>query len=133
MLQRRRKGAIVAAHGQHVEGRIGIVQMALKQLARQGIANRAREHKAAKTSDLSVVLSGKERTQPMPNISKRMWDVAEWTSSKRPTKPASYHVAESYWADLTDATKRQRGTLGAVGTPRTSLPQASRGTAGNCP
>ena len=71
-----RTGAFVAAHGQHVEGRIGVVPMALRQLARQGIANFARERKPATASNLAVVLSRKGHTWPLLDTGKRRWDLA---------------------------------------------------------
>ncbi len=67
MLQRQQAGAIVAARGQIVEGAVSMVQMALEQLASQGIVQLDEERKAAMVSNLLVVLCGDKGTQPVLN------------------------------------------------------------------
>ena len=67
MLQRQQAGAIIAARSQIVEGAVGMVQMALKQLASQCIVDLDEERKAAMVSNLLVVLCGDKGTQPVLN------------------------------------------------------------------
>jgi regulator of protease activity HflC (stomatin/prohibitin superfamily) len=67
MLQRQQAGAIIAARTKIVEGAVGMVQMALDQLARDGIVVLDEERKAAMVSNLLVVLCGERATQPVVN------------------------------------------------------------------
>ena len=67
MLQRQQAGAIIAARSRIVEGAVGMVQMALKQLASQDIVELDEERKAAMVSNLLVVLCGDKGTQPVLN------------------------------------------------------------------
>ena len=67
MLQRQQAGAIIAARSQIVEGAVGMVQMALQQLASQDIVDLDEERKAAMVSNLLVVLCGDKGTQPVLN------------------------------------------------------------------
>ncbi len=67
MLQRQQAGAIIAARQKIVEGAVGMVEMALDQLSRQGIVELDEERKAAMVSNLLVVLCGERATQPIIN------------------------------------------------------------------
>ena len=67
MLQRQQAGAIIAARSRIVEGAVGMVQMALEQLASQDILELDEERKAAMVSNLLVVLCGDKSTQPVLN------------------------------------------------------------------
>ena len=67
MLQRQQAGAIIAARKQIVEGAVGMVQMALEQLAADDIVELDEERKAAMVSNLLVVLCGDRSTQPVVN------------------------------------------------------------------
>ena len=67
MLQRQQAGAIIAARSRIVEGAVGMVQMALEQLASQDIIALDEERKAAMVSNLLVVLCGDKSTQPVLN------------------------------------------------------------------
>jgi len=67
MLQRQQAGAIIAARKQIVEGAVGMVQMALDHLSRDGIVELDEEKKAAMVSNLLVVLCGDRNTQPVIN------------------------------------------------------------------
>ena len=67
MLQRQQAGAIIAARSRIVEGAVGMVQMALEQLASQGIIELDEERRAAMVSNLLVVLCGDKSTQPVLN------------------------------------------------------------------
>jgi regulator of protease activity HflC (stomatin/prohibitin superfamily) len=67
MLQRQQAGAIIAARTRIVEGAVGMVQMALEQLAKNQIVELDTERKAAMVSNLLVVLCGERGTQPVLN------------------------------------------------------------------
>ena len=67
MLQRQQAQAVVAARTQIVEGAVGMVDMALKHLARDGIIELDEERKAAMVSNLLVVLCSDRHTQPVIN------------------------------------------------------------------
>lgn len=67
MLQRQQAGTIIAARSRIVEGAVGMVQMALEQLASQDIIELDEERKAAMVSNLLVVLCGDKSTQPVLN------------------------------------------------------------------
>lgn len=67
MLQRQQAGAIIAARTRIVEGAVGMVHMALEQLAAKGMVQLDDERKAAMVSNLLVVLCGERGTQPVVN------------------------------------------------------------------
>lgn len=67
MLQRQQATAIVAARSKIVEGAVGMVEMALKQLSRKKIIELDEEKKAAMVSNLLVVLCGDRNAQPVLN------------------------------------------------------------------
>jgi hypothetical protein len=65
MLQRQQAGAIIAARRLIVEGAVGMVEMALEQLAQKGVVCLDEERKAAMVSNLLVVLCGEKAAQPI--------------------------------------------------------------------
>jgi regulator of protease activity HflC (stomatin/prohibitin superfamily) len=67
MLRRQQAGAVVAARQLIVEGAVGMVEMALEQLARKKIIELDAERKAAMVSNLLVVLCGESSSQPVIN------------------------------------------------------------------
>jgi SPFH domain / Band 7 family len=67
MLRRQQAGAVVAARQRIVEGAVGMVQLALDQLAEQEVVDLDEERKAAMVSNLLVVLCGDKSTQPIIN------------------------------------------------------------------
>ncbi len=67
MLKRQQAQAVVAARMQIVDGAVGMVEMALKQLERDGIVDLDEERKAAMVSNLLVVLCGEENARPVVN------------------------------------------------------------------
>ena len=67
MLQRQQAAAIVAARQKIVEGAVGMVEMALKKIAENGMAQFDEERKAAMVSILMVVLCGERAAQPIIN------------------------------------------------------------------
>lgn len=67
MLQRQQASAIVAARTKIVEGAVGMVEMALEQLAMKEVVHLDEERKAAMVSNLLVVLCGERSTQPIVN------------------------------------------------------------------
>lgn len=67
MLQRQQASAVVAARSQIVEGAVGMVEMALDHLKRDGIIELDEERKAAMVSNLLVVLCSDRHTQPVVN------------------------------------------------------------------
>jgi regulator of protease activity HflC (stomatin/prohibitin superfamily) len=67
MLRRQQAGAIVAARQLIVEGAVGMVEMALEQLAKKNIIELDHERKAAMVSNLLVVLCGETACQPVIN------------------------------------------------------------------
>lgn len=67
MLRRQQASAIIAARRQIVEGAVGMVDMALEQLARDEVVELDEERKAAMVSNLLVVLCGEEGAQPVLN------------------------------------------------------------------
>jgi regulator of protease activity HflC (stomatin/prohibitin superfamily) len=67
MLQRQQAGAIIAARTRIVEGAVGMVELALAQLARNKIVDLDEDRKAAMVSNLLVVLCGDRSTQPVIN------------------------------------------------------------------
>ncbi|CAM4204415.1 SPFH domain-containing protein [Deinococcus marmoris] len=67
MLQRQQASAIIAARAQIVQGAVGMVQMALRELAEQNIVELDEERKAQMVSNLLVVLTSERGTQPIVN------------------------------------------------------------------
>ena len=67
MLQRQQAAAVVAARSRIVEGAVGMVQMALSELSRQGVVELDEERRAAMVSNLLVVLCGDSRATPVVN------------------------------------------------------------------
>ncbi len=67
MLQRQQAQAVVAARQKIVEGAVGMVQMALDDLEKQGIVELDGERRAAMVSNLLVVLCSDRHTQPVIN------------------------------------------------------------------
>jgi len=67
MLRRQQAAAIISARQQIVQGAVGIVQMALEGLQREGVLELDEERKAAIVSNLLVVLCGEQPAQPILN------------------------------------------------------------------
>lgn len=67
MLQRQQASAVVAARRQIVDGAVGMVDMAMTQLADKGIVNLDEERKAAMVSNLLVVLCSDKAAAPIVN------------------------------------------------------------------
>lgn len=67
MLQRQQASAVVAARQTIVEGAVGMVQMALAQLAAEKIVDFDEERKAAMVSNLLVVLCSDRAVTPVVN------------------------------------------------------------------
>jgi len=67
MLQRQQASAVVAARQKIVEGAVGMVEMALEQLAEQQIVELDEERKATMVSNLMVVLCSDRGAQPVVN------------------------------------------------------------------
>ena len=67
MLQRQQASAIIAARQMIVEGAVGMVEMALKQLSENSVVELDEERKAAMVSNLLVVLCGNRDVQPVVN------------------------------------------------------------------
>jgi regulator of protease activity HflC (stomatin/prohibitin superfamily) len=67
MLQRQQANAIIAARTRIVAGAVGMVQMALAELQKNGVVNLDEERKAQMVSNLLVVLCGERGTQPIVN------------------------------------------------------------------
>jgi regulator of protease activity HflC (stomatin/prohibitin superfamily) len=67
MLRRQQATAVVAARSKIVEGAVGMVQMALEQLADKKIVEFDEEKKAAMVSNLMVVLCSEESARPIIN------------------------------------------------------------------
>jgi len=67
MLQRQQASAIIDARKMIVEGAVGMVEMALKQLNENDIVTLDDERKAAMVSNLLVVLCGNKDAQPVVN------------------------------------------------------------------
>jgi regulator of protease activity HflC (stomatin/prohibitin superfamily) len=67
MLRRQQAGAVVAARQRIVEGAVGMVQLALQQLAEQDVVDLDEERKASMVSNLLVVLCSDRDTQPVVN------------------------------------------------------------------
>ncbi|HZV23843.1 MAG TPA: SPFH domain-containing protein [Luteimonas sp.] len=67
MLQRQQANAIIAARTRIVAGAVGMVEMALAELQKRGVAQLDEERKAQMVSNLLVVLCGERATQPIVN------------------------------------------------------------------
>ena len=67
MLRRQQATAIVAARQKFVEGAVGMVEMALEQLASKKVVVLDDERKAAMVSNMLVVLCSDQHTQPVVN------------------------------------------------------------------
>ena len=67
MLRRQQASAIIAARKKIVEGAVGMVEMALEQLAASTQVRLDEERKAAMVSNLLVVLCGDREAQPVVN------------------------------------------------------------------
>ena len=67
MLRRQQASAIIAACTQIVAGAVGMVDMALDELKKNGIVELDEERKAAMVSNLLVVLCSEEAAQPVVN------------------------------------------------------------------
>jgi regulator of protease activity HflC (stomatin/prohibitin superfamily) len=67
MLQRQQATAIVAARQKIVEGAVGMVEMALRELSAKQIIELDDERKAAMVSNLMVVLCADKSAQPVVN------------------------------------------------------------------
>ena len=67
MLQRQQANAIIAARTRIVAGAVGMVEMALAELQKNGVVQLDEERKAAMVSNLLVVLCGDRSTQPIVN------------------------------------------------------------------
>ncbi|WP_146456298.1 SPFH domain-containing protein [Rubripirellula tenax] len=65
MLQRQQAGAVVAARTKIVDGAVGMVEMALDHLKRDGIVELDPQQRAALVSNLLVVLCSDRHTQPV--------------------------------------------------------------------
>lgn len=69
MLQKQQASAVIAARKKIVEGAVGMVDMAIKQLGEEEIVVLDEERKAAMVSNLLVVLCGNREAQPVVNSS----------------------------------------------------------------
>ncbi|MFQ3667330.1 MAG: SPFH domain-containing protein [Fimbriimonadaceae bacterium] len=67
MLRRQQAAAVIAARQKIVEGAVGMVEMALRHLERDGIVPLDDERKAAMVSNLMVVLCSEHAAQPVLN------------------------------------------------------------------
>jgi regulator of protease activity HflC (stomatin/prohibitin superfamily) len=67
MLQRQQASAIVAARKKIVEGAVGMVDLALKELSQKQVVDLDEERKAAMVSNLLVVLCGESAASPVVN------------------------------------------------------------------
>ncbi len=67
MLQRQQASAIIDARKMIVEGAVGMVEMALDRLNKNGVVELDEERKAAMVSNLLVVLCGNRDAQPIVN------------------------------------------------------------------
>src|SRR3546814_15952328 len=67
MLQRQQANAIIAARTRIVAGAVGMVEMALDELQKNGVVELDEERKASMVSNLPVVLCSDRATQPVVN------------------------------------------------------------------
>lgn len=69
MLQRQQAEAVIAARQKIVDGAVGMVEMALKELANRNIVNLDAVQKSSLVSNLLVVLCADQPPQPVVNLS----------------------------------------------------------------
>lgn len=67
MLRRQQAEAVIAARQKIVDGSVGMVEIALKRLQKEGVVELDEERKAAMVSNLMVVLCSEVATQPVIN------------------------------------------------------------------
>jgi regulator of protease activity HflC (stomatin/prohibitin superfamily) len=67
MLQRQQASAMIAARRLIVEGAVGMVELALERLEKNGVVSLDEERKAAMVSNLLVVLCGEKSVSPVVN------------------------------------------------------------------
>ncbi|WP_017172522.1 SPFH domain-containing protein [Xanthomonas phaseoli] len=67
MLQRQQPNAVIAARSRIVAGAVGMVEMALSELQKNGVVQLDEERKAHMVSNLLTVLCSDRRTQPVVN------------------------------------------------------------------
>ncbi|KUF26203.1 SPFH domain-containing protein [Xanthomonas phaseoli] len=67
MLQRQQANAVIAARSRIVAGAVGMVEMALSELQKNGVVQLDEERKAHMVSNLLTVLCSDRRTQPVVN------------------------------------------------------------------
>jgi hypothetical protein len=67
MLRRQQASAVVAARQTIVEGAVGMVEMALEELAKHQVVELDEERKATMVSNLLVVLCSESAAQPVVN------------------------------------------------------------------
>lgn len=67
MLQRQQASAVIDARKMIVDGAVGMVEMALERLKKNGVIDLDEERKAAMVSNLLVVLCGNRDAQPVVN------------------------------------------------------------------
>ena len=67
MMQRQKANAIIDARTWIVAGSVGMVEMALAELQKNGVVQLDEERKAQMVSNLLVVLCGERSTQPIVN------------------------------------------------------------------
>ena len=67
MLQRQQADAIIAARTKIVEGAVGMVESALRQLSERDLVDLDPERKASMVSNLLVVLCGNQDAHPVVN------------------------------------------------------------------
>jgi len=68
MLRRQQAEAIIAARRRIVEGAVGMVEMALEQLQANGVVTLDEERKANMVSNLLVVLTSEQESQPVLGV-----------------------------------------------------------------
>ena len=67
MLRRQQAEAIIAARQKIVDGSVGMVELALKRLEKEGVISLDEERKANMVSNLMVVLCSENPIQPIIN------------------------------------------------------------------
>ncbi len=67
MLQRQQAAAIIAARSKIVEGAVGMVQLAISQLQREGVIELDEERKAAMINNLLVAIVSDRSANPVIN------------------------------------------------------------------
>ena len=70
MLQRQQASAIIAARKIIVDGAVGMVEMALKELEKKRIVNLSEKHRAEIVGNLLIVLCGDKNAQPVITTNK---------------------------------------------------------------